>query len=67
MKHIYSNEEDSSLAFPLTYLKPLQRAHPDLEVGISYYIVEQYEDGVALKELRIDYTTPTLFDLGKDL
>lgn len=58
---------DRYLEFHPCYLDVLKRRFGDTEVGISYYIVEQYDKGHALRELRIDKSSPALFDFFCDI
>lgn len=67
MKHYWLDEGSRTLAFTPAYLPSLTELNPDLEVGVSYQIVEAQEDGILLKELRVDKTTPALFDAQSDL
>jgi pyruvate formate-lyase activating enzyme-like uncharacterized protein len=64
---LYKDADEPSLAFPLAYVERLKEACPAMEIGVGYNIVEQSEDGPALRELRIDYTTPQAFDLLTDI
>jgi hypothetical protein len=66
MNRYRKDSSEPSLEFPPTYLERLQKTFPDLEIGLSCRIVEQDEEGAALRELRIDYTTPSLFDSEND-
>lgn len=64
----YRLDQDSDyLEFPVAYLTPLKTPFPDLEVGICYHVVEQEEGESILRELRVDYTTPLLVNLQRDI
>ncbi len=67
LKNYRIDKEANYLEFPCSYITQLKSSFPSLEVGISYCVVEQYERESALKELRIDKTTPELFDARTDL
>ncbi|MDR1357845.1 MAG: hypothetical protein LBJ48_00600, partial [Coriobacteriales bacterium] len=45
----------------------LAAEYPDLEMALSYHVVEQDDKGQMLRELRLDLTTPASFDLACDL
>ena len=55
------------LEFLPDYLASLADAFPNLEVAISYHILEQDDQGIALRELRLDLTTPATFNISEDL
>jgi hypothetical protein len=38
-----------------------------MEAAIRYHVVEADEQGLALRELRLDYTTPANFKTVEDL
>jgi pyruvate formate-lyase activating enzyme-like uncharacterized protein len=59
--------EDPSLEFPPTYLERLRPMFPQLEVGISYHVVEQKEGESVLRELRIDKGTPQSIELDIEI
>jgi len=61
------DEEGLYLEFPVVYLAAVARELPDLEVGISYYVVEQQDGEDVLRELRIDSTAPLLFNIETDI
>jgi pyruvate formate-lyase activating enzyme-like uncharacterized protein len=67
LKRLRRDENGPILEFPPTYLERLRKGFPRLEVGISYHIVEDEEDGPALRELRLDLTTPQAFDPTNDI
>jgi pyruvate formate-lyase activating enzyme-like uncharacterized protein len=66
LKRFRKEDDGSTLEFPLTYVERLRRAFPQLELGVSYHVVEGGEDGLSLRELRLDLTTPETFDLASD-
>ena len=55
------------LALPLDCIAQLGATDPDMEVGISYNIVEVRDAEPVLRELRVDITTPACFDPIADL
>lgn len=61
------DSQDGYLEFHPHYLDALKDHFGNTEVGISYYIVEQYDRGPALRELRIDKTSPTCFEISLDI
>jgi pyruvate formate-lyase activating enzyme-like uncharacterized protein len=67
LKRLRRDADGPTLEFPPTYLERLRKGFPRLEVGISYHIVEDRADGPALRELRLDLTTPQAFDATNDL
>lgn len=62
-----SDPDDHVLEFSPVYLEQLADYYPDSEIGIGYHIVEQRGASVSLRELRVDYTTPSTFDFDKDI
>jgi len=58
------NTELGYLEFPIGKIKWLRKLN--VEVGISTQIQEQRQGELLLRELKIDWTTPQLFDLEKD-
>jgi pyruvate formate-lyase activating enzyme-like uncharacterized protein len=64
----FRREDDGAiLQFHPSYLEHLRKGFSQMEVGIGYYIVEKDEWGSALRELRLDLTTPKTFDAATDL
>jgi pyruvate formate-lyase activating enzyme-like uncharacterized protein len=61
------DENIKVLEFSPTYLESLASLYPDIETAISYHVVEQDEQGTALRELRLDLTTPATFNAGHDI
>ena len=61
------DEAEKILEFSPVYLELLKDEHPNLEVALSYHVVEQLEEGQRLRELRLDFTTPALFNAEEDL
>jgi pyruvate formate-lyase activating enzyme-like uncharacterized protein len=66
LRRLRKEEDGSLLEFPLTYVERLRKALPQLELGVSYHVVEEDEGGPSLRELRLDLTTPASFDLDSD-
>lgn len=54
------------LEFPLEYIVELAQDLPQLELGVSYHVVENDEAGLSLRELRLDFSTPEGFDPALD-
>jgi pyruvate formate-lyase activating enzyme-like uncharacterized protein len=67
LKHYHKDPNDQTLEFLPTYLRHLRRDFTKMQVAISYHIVESDGEASALRELRLDLTTPAAFDLGKDI
>jgi len=67
LKRFRYDSDGPVLEFPPTYLKRLQKALPQLEAAICYHVFESSDGGLALRELRIDLTTPETFDPAEDL
>ena len=61
------DRQDAHLAFPVAWVADLAASHPALELGISYNVVERRDDENRLRELRIDATTPAVFDEAVDI
>ncbi|MHB8074089.1 radical SAM protein [Desulfosporosinus fructosivorans] len=59
------NNDYQFLEFHVEKIKSLAKL--DLEVVISYNVMEKRDDGSYLRELRLDVTTPKDFDLKLDL
>lgn len=59
--------QDNYLEFNPGYLDFFKDYFGDIEVGISYYVVERCEESCALRELRIDKTTPASFNASCDI
>ncbi len=64
-KNYYLNREYNYLEFPVDKVAALGR--PGMEVGISFNVMEEREDGRYLRELKVDLTYPEIFDLDKDV
>jgi pyruvate formate-lyase activating enzyme-like uncharacterized protein len=62
-----SDDGAAVLEFPLTYIERLRAALPNMETAVCYHIAESDGDGHALRELRLDLTTPSSFVLADDL
>lgn len=58
--------DEDYLEFPVNYMTELSKEFENIEVGISFYIVEG-EQSESLRELRVDLTTPHLFDIENDI
>jgi pyruvate formate-lyase activating enzyme-like uncharacterized protein len=67
MRQFYHDTTEDLLAFVPESIPLLRRSLPNLEVGLSYQIVEPSDDGNILRELRIDYTTPRTFNPAQDI
>jgi hypothetical protein len=67
LKRYRTDPDDPALEFLPAYLESLRPLFPQLELGISYHIVEQRGAESALRELRIDYATPQSIDLKTDI
>lgn len=52
--------------FPIDAIGVLREELPHVEIGVSYAVCEPRDGEVALRELRIDLTTPEVFDAGAD-
>jgi hypothetical protein len=61
------DKDNDYLEFSIAYLTELVKPFPDLEVGICYHVVETMDGENLLRELRVDYTTPLLLDLQRDI
>ena len=59
------NRDHDYLEFHVSQIPALREL--DVEVGISWNVMEEREDGEYLREVRIDLTTPQLFDLATDV
>lgn len=55
------NDDFDFTEFSLAVLPSLSRVVPDAPVAVSYAICEPREEGVVLRELRLDLTTPATF------
>ena len=58
------NEEQDYLEFQVHKIKELKGM--DIEVGISSFIMHPNEDGLELKELKVDLCYPDQFDFAVD-
>ncbi|MCB8814993.1 radical SAM protein [Desulfosporosinus shakirovi] len=59
------NDDYQFLEFHVEKIKNLTKL--DIEIGISYNVMEKRGDGSYLRELRIDVTSPKNFDLRSDI
>ncbi|MDU5064272.1 MAG: radical SAM protein [Eggerthella sp.] len=60
-----ADDEDASLAFSPAHIALLAHSRPDMPVALGYCIVEsEGSESVRLRELKIDITTPSSFDLN---
>lgn len=59
------NRDYNYLEFHVDQIKALKKL--DLEIGISYQVREQREDGNYLRELKLDLTTPLMFNRREDV
>lgn len=59
------NQDYNYLEFHVDQIKTLAKL--DLEVGISYQIREKREEGSYLRELKLDLTTPKMFNRREDI
>ncbi|MGV8083887.1 MAG: radical SAM protein [Coriobacteriia bacterium] len=55
------------LELPVSLLGKLSAVLPNLEIGISYCVMEQQGSENVLRELRVDKTSPSLFNLETDI
>jgi len=56
------NPDYNYLEFSVRHIKLLKNL--DVEIGVSYYVMEQRADGRYLRELKIDLTTPQTFTMS---
>lgn len=59
------NREHDYLEFHVSQIPALREL--DIEVGVSWNVMEERDDGEYLREVRIDLTTPQTFDLAIDV
>jgi len=59
------NDDYQFLEFHVEKIKTLAKL--DIEVGISYNVMETRDDGSYLRELKLDVTSPKKFDMKVDL
>jgi len=59
------SEEHSYLEFHVDKIGTLKKL--DIEIGISTNILEKRADGLVLRELKVDVTTPKIFQMTKDV
>ena len=59
------NDDYQFLEFHVEKIKALTKL--DIEIGISYNVMEKRDDGSYLRELRLDVTSPKEFDLKADI
>jgi uncharacterized protein len=59
------NQEHSFLEFHIGKIKLLEQL--DIEIGISTSVVENRNGEKVVRELKVDLTTPKIFDLSADL
>ncbi len=64
-QHFTLNKDYGYLEFPVQQIKSLGKL--DVEIGISYQVLEQRGGEPYLRELKVDYTTPQTFDLAHDV
>lgn len=55
------------LEFHVDQIPRLAEQGLDIEIGISTSTLEEREDGTVLRELKVDLTTPSQFDLSADV
>jgi pyruvate formate-lyase activating enzyme-like uncharacterized protein len=67
IRQFYHDPAEGTLAFKPNHISALKRTRPNMELGISYQIVEPTKEGNALRELRLDFTTPRTFECAKDV
>lgn len=61
------DKKTQTLEFSPSYLASLKKDYPDLETAVSYHVVEDDGQGLALRELRLDLTTPMHFCFNSDI
>ena len=59
------NHEHNFLEFNVNQIPALRGL--DVEVGISWNVLEEREAGAVVREVRIDLTSPSTFDLATDI
>lgn len=59
------NRDHDYLEFHVSQIPALREL--DVEVGISWNVMEERDDGEYLREVRIDLTTPQTFDIAIDI
>jgi pyruvate formate-lyase activating enzyme-like uncharacterized protein len=64
-RHFSWNQEYEYLEFPVQQIKALGKL--DIEIGISYQVLELRNGELYVRELKVDLTTPQVFDLVKDV
>jgi hypothetical protein len=64
-RHYDFNPQHSYLEFHIDRIRSLKPL--DVEVGISYQVLEERQEGPVLRELKVDLTTPRTFNLSKDV
>jgi hypothetical protein len=62
LMHTREDHTGPVLEFPIGYVSSLIQDFPQLELGISYHVVENDEGGLSLRELRLDVSSPEDFD-----
>ncbi len=67
LKRYHRDGVAQSLEFPPTYLQRLANVFPDMQVALSYHIVESDGGESFLRELRLDLVSPASFDPSTDL
>lgn len=60
------DKQESSLEFPVSAIPLLAADHPDMPVAICLAIAEMRDEGPVLRELALQHTTPSTFDLDAD-
>ncbi len=61
------DEEDRSIEFPPSYMRDLKKMFLNVQMGLSYHVVEHAENEIVLRELRLDLVTPSSFVLDEDV
>lgn len=61
------DEEDHLVEFPPSYVSRLEDSFPDLQLGLSYYVVVGEGENIGLRELRLDLVIPETFDICEDV
>ena len=59
------DNEHNFLAFHPKYISTLKS--PDIQIGISYNVMETRQDGRYLRELAVDLATPQTFEYSRDI
>ena len=64
-RHYQINPEYNYLEFHVDKIRSLKKL--DVEVGICYQVLEERQDGPVMRELKVDMTTPSTFNMAKDI